>query len=251
MHVEVTDDADVEEFTFQGATIVAETHGAGARTFVLVHGIGMGRKVFVDLIRLLEREATVIAIDLPGYGDAPEPERTPTIERMADLVAAYLRHRVLTDPVLVGHSMGTQVVAEIAVRHPGLSDHIVLAAPTVDDTARSARRQLIRLGRDLLRESPKVLVLGAREYVRAGPHLRRKIRAMLVHRPEDAYPRIRARTLVLRGEDDVVCPDAWCSRVARAIPDAWLASVPDHGHETMISDAGPAWELIRAWLAET
>jgi pimeloyl-ACP methyl ester carboxylesterase len=202
-----TDAGRIEVFAHGGASVVAERRGdaASACTVVLVHGIGMGRKVFADLVPPGERSARG-GPGPAGYGDAPEPTRTPTIERMADLVAAYLRHLGRGPVVLLGHSMGTQVVTETAARHPDTVDRLVLVAPTVDRHHRRALRQLWRLARDLWGESPKVLLLGAREYVRAGPNLRRKMRAMLTHRPEAAYARVSAPTLVVRGESDVVVP---------------------------------------------
>ncbi|MFB7892716.1 alpha/beta fold hydrolase [Microbacterium sp. NPDC056044] len=236
--------ADVERFAHAGATLVAERRGHGDRVYVLIHGIGMGRSVFADLERHLG-DGEVVAFDLPGYGEAPEPRRVLTIERTADLVAAYLRARVRTPGVVIGHSMGAQVALEVAVRHPAVVDRIVLIGPTVDPSARTAPRQLWRLLRDIAVESPKVIALGAREYVRAGPRLRAKFRAMLRHRPEDVLPVVHAPALVVRGEDDLVAPHAWCRDVADALPDGRLAEVPDHGHETMIRDAAPAARLIR------
>ena len=240
----------VERFTHAGATIVAERRGHGDRVYVLVHGIGMGRSVFADLARQLG-DGEVVMLDLPGYGEAPEPPRVLTMERTADLVAAYLRARVRTPAVVVGHSMGAQVALEIAVRHPSVVERIVLVGPTVDPAARTAPRQLGRLLRDIAVESPVVIARGAREYLRAGPRLRAKFRAMLVHRPEDVLARVEVPALVLRGEDDLVAPQAWCRRVAATIPDGRLAEVAGHGHETMIRDAAPAAGLIRAFAAQS
>jgi len=235
---------DVERFAHAGATLVAERRGRREHVYVLIHGIGMGRSVFTDLERHLG-DGEVVAFDLPGYGEAPEPRRVLTIERTADLVAAYLGARVRTPAVLIGHSMGAQVALEVAVRHPALADRIVLIGPTVDPAARTAPRQLWRLLRDIAVESPVVIARGAREYVRAGPRLRAKFRAMLRHRPEDVLPRVRMPALVLRGEDDIVAPQQWCRRVADALPDGRLAEVAGHGHETMIRDAAPAARVIR------
>jgi pimeloyl-ACP methyl ester carboxylesterase len=76
-----TDDGEIESFTHDGASVIAERRGClGIRTLVLIHGIGMGRKVFADLSLRAEEDALVVAIDLPGYGEAPEPPRTPTID---------------------------------------------------------------------------------------------------------------------------------------------------------------------------
>ncbi|WP_460775935.1 alpha/beta fold hydrolase [Microbacterium sp. GXF7504] len=245
------DDALRYAFDHDGATLVVEEQGAGRRVFVLVHGIGMGRTVFAGLVPELIPHGRVIAVDQPGYGEAPEPPRTPTMARTADLVAALLRARARPDAdeiVVIGHSMGTQVAVELAARHPMLVDRLVLLAPTVDVAARTAPAQLLRLGRDLFAESPKVLVVGAREYLRAGPNLRRKLKAMLSHRPEDAYPRVQAPTLVVRGEGDVVCPRPWCASVVSRIPDARLAEIPGHGHETMIRDARPTASLVLGFI---
>ncbi|MDR7113534.1 MULTISPECIES: alpha/beta hydrolase [Microbacterium] len=235
---------EVERFAHAGATLVAERRGRGERVYVLIHGIGMGRSVFADLERHLG-DGEVVAFDLPGYGEAPEPRRVLTIERTADLVAAYLRARVRTPAVVIGHSMGAQVALEVAVRHPALAERIVLIGPTVDPTARTAPRQLWRLLRDIAVESPVVIARGAREYLRAGPRLRAKFRAVLRHRPEDVLPRVRMPALVLRGEDDIVAPQQWCRRIADTLPEGRLAEVAGHGHETMIRDAAPAARVIR------
>lgn len=243
-------DGRLSTFTVDGATLVLEEHGAGERLFVLLHGIGMGRRVFADLTAHLAPHGRVWLIDQPGYGEAPEPPRTPTMERMADFTAALLRDRGATEAVVIGHSMGTQVAVELAVRHPELVSALVLAGPTVDPTARTAPRQLLRLIHDLLVESPRVLLLGAREYLRAGPHLRRKMTAMLAHRPEEAFPRVGAPTLVLRGEVDYVAPREWCARVTELIPDARLKGLDGHGHETLIRDPRPAADRILAFLSD-
>lgn len=237
-------------FDHAGATIVVEEEGAGERTFLLVHGIGMGRRVFREITGLLSPHGLVIAMDLPGYGEAPEPHRTLTIERTADLLAAFLTQRRVRHVTLVGHSMGTQVVTEIAARHPHLAERIVLVAPTVDIAARSRPRQLLRLLRDIAVESPSVVAMGAREFLRAGPHVRKKMRAMLTHRPEDAYPRVTVPALVIRGQHDYVSPGEWSRFVVDLLPVARLAEIDGHGHETLIRDAAPAAERILAFVAE-
>ena len=236
------------EFAFAGATLVVERRGRGEPVFLLIHGIGMGRSVFDDLVSHLDDAAEVVAVDLPGYGEAPEPPLVLTIERTADLVAACLRDQVEESAVIVGHSMGAQVGLELAARHPELVRALVLVGPTVDPVARTARKQLSRLLKDIAVESPRVIAKGAREYVRAGPRLRLKFRAMLAHRPEDVLPRVSAPTLVIRGEDDLVATREWCEEIVAGMPDARLAEVPDHGHETMIRDAAPAAELIAEFV---
>ncbi|MDT0157755.1 alpha/beta hydrolase [Microbacterium sp. ARD32] len=236
------------EFVHGGATLVYEDFGAGERPVVLLHGIGMGRSVYVDFVQRLR--GRVIGLDLPGFGEAPKPARTLTMERHADLVASFLESRGITDAVLLGHSMGSQIAAEVAVRHPEVVSALILAGPTVDSTARSIRAQAGYLLRDLIGERPTVLWRGAREYLRGGPHLFRKMRATIVHEPEKAYPRVRVPTLVVRGSRDPLAPMTWCRRVVELVPDARFTEIPDHGHGTLISDSAAAAEKILEFVSE-
>ncbi|KJQ52462.1 alpha/beta fold hydrolase [Microbacterium sp. SA39] len=231
------------EYEHGGSTLIAEAFGEGDHTFLLLHGIGMGRSVYLDVVQRLK--GRVIALDLPGFGEAPEPTRTLTMERHADLVAAYLRHVDAGPVVVIGHSMGSQIAAELAARHPSLVEGVILAGPTVDKAARNVGSQARYLLTDLVGERPLVIWRGAREYLRGGPHLIRKIRATIVHEPEDAFARIDCPVLVLRGEDDPLAPMSWCRAIIDAIPGADLQIIPDHGHGTLISDSAPAARMIQ------
>ncbi|MDR2998408.1 MAG: alpha/beta hydrolase, partial [Microbacterium sp.] len=144
-------------------------------------------------------------------------------------------------------SMGSQIAAEVAARHPQLVAGLVLAGPTVDSAARNVLSQARYLLVDLLGERPEVLWRGGREYLRGGPHLRRKIRATVVHAPEEAYPRVACPTLVIRGERDPLAPVSWCRKILGAIPGAGLVEIPDHGHGTLISDAELAAAAITSF----
>ncbi len=240
-------EASLVEFSRDEATLIAESFGDGRRPFVLLHGIGMGRSVYIDLVAHLP--GRVIGIDLPGFGEAPEPAEPLSMPAHAEVVAAFLRERGERDALVIGHSMGSQIAVELAARHPDLVGGLVLAGPTVDTAARSIRQQALYLLRDLLGERPTVLWRGAREYLRGGPQLIKKMRATIEHRPEEALARVQCPTLVLRGESDPLAPERWCRDILAAVPDSRLETIPDHGHGTLISDAAPAARLIADFAA--
>ena len=241
--------ASVTDFEHGGATLVTEDFGTGARPYVLIHGIGMGRSVYLDFVEQLP--GRIIALDLPGFGEAPEPARTLTMARHADLIAAFLREIDVSNAVIIGHSMGSQIGAELAARHPAFVDGLVLAGPTVNSAARSVWEQATYLLRDLIGERPIVLWRGAREYLRGGPHLIRKIRATVVHEPEKAYAQVKCPVLVMRGERDPLAPASWCRQITALVPGrAEMCEIPDHGHGTLLSDARPAAEFITEFAAK-
>jgi pimeloyl-ACP methyl ester carboxylesterase len=164
---------------------LTETAGPGDRVFVLVHGIGMGRAVFDDLAAALAARGRVLAFDLPGFGDSPEPGTAMSLETTAAVVADAVAQQVPDGAIWVGHSMGTQIVAEAAVQRPELVRALVLIAPTVDAAARTAPRQVWHMVRDLAGESPRVLAIGLWQYAKTSPAwFARKLRFMLAHHLE-------------------------------------------------------------------
>ena len=224
--------------------------GGHARTVVLVHGIGMGQQYFGLLRAELARSFDVIAIDLPGFGESPEPTRAASMEECGALVAGVLRDLEIGPVVAVGHSMGTQVVSELAVQAPDLVELLVLIAPTVDRRRRSKRIQSARLLLDLLNDPPIVGIVGLRMYLQAGPRwFLKQFDAMLAHHLEDVAGRIAAPTLVIRGSSDVVVPRRWAREIARRIPDAIEREARGKGHEAMITGAEPVSRMIVDFVA--
>nr|WP_269453750.1 alpha/beta hydrolase [Pseudoclavibacter sp. 13-3] len=228
--------------------------GASAsRSFVVLHGIGMAGNTFVGLAERLSAEGEVWAPDMPGFGDSPERPTPLSIPQTADLLARWMLVAGVRTPVtLVGHSMGTQVAAEICVRHPQLVDRLVLMAPTVDASARSATAQALRMADDLRDDSLRVLGLGLANYVKVGPKwFADKLGIMLDHRIEQVLPDVRVPTLVLRGSEDRVCPDPWVRHCAQLTPGASFVQLPGVGHETMIANPALAAQAILDFLRAT
>ncbi|MGO3146782.1 MAG: alpha/beta fold hydrolase [Leucobacter sp.] len=226
-----------------------EVCGAGAETFVMLHGIGMGRIVFNEVDEVLANAGRVVAVDLPGFGDSPEPGSAATLEETAGVIADFIRDETPGPVVLVGHSMSTQIAAEIACRHPQLVRALVLIAPTVNRYERTAAKQAMRMAQDLTGEGPKVLFLGLWEYAKTSPiWFLNKLKFMLGHKLEDICAEIKAPTLVLRGETDRVCPRDWVAEIAEAIPNSEMAEIADRGHEAIIKSPEPVATMILDFL---
>ncbi len=235
------DDLAVVIKEFSSASGVA----TDARPFVLVHGIGVSSRYFHPAAAQLSRFGRVYLVDLPGYGAAPDPRRDVGIADHARVLARFLQEAGIVNPVLVGHSMGSQVVAELAVDYPGLSDRLVLMAPTMDRRARTLPRAALRLGLDMFREplSSNFVVLSD-YFVRCGiPYYLRQLPHLLNDRPEERLPLIAAKTLVLRGDHDLVCPEDWALELTALLPHGSFATV-EGPHVVMFTDPGTVAERI-------
>ena len=203
--------------------------GPEARTYVLVHGIGVSSRYFRPLAAQLAKSGRVFLIDLPGYGAAPDPRRDVTIADHADVLAGFLTQLQVDDPVIVGHSWGAQVVSMLAERHPGIPRTVVMLSPTLEPSARTVGKAIGHLLLDAMRERPVVFGIAVTDYlVRCGPrYLLKQIPHMLADRPEDRVPAHRAHTLVVNGDRDPIVSTPWARALADAHPDGEFHEV--HG----------------------
>jgi abhydrolase domain-containing protein 6 len=100
---------------------------------VLVHGFTGAKENWLPLMREMARDYRLIAPDLPGWGDserlgAADYGASAQVERLAAFLRALPEMTGTDGPpaLLVGHSMGGQIVGLLAARHPELVDRIAL-----------------------------------------------------------------------------------------------------------------------------
>src|SRR5262245_58847981 len=119
---------------------------------VVVHGLGVSGRYMVPLMPCLAGEFRTIAPDLPGFGRSDEPREPLGPAALADALAAWMAASGLAEAALLGNSLGCQVIAHLAGRHPERASRVVLVSPTMDPSAPSPVGQVARLLRDVPRE---------------------------------------------------------------------------------------------------
>lgn len=200
-------------------------------TFVLVHGIGVSPRYYDRLARQLGAHGLVYSVELPGFGKTPRPGRAVSIEEFAALLRAFSATYNLVNPVLVGHSMGTQIVTETAIQDPTLTDRVVLLGAVVDPQAPTAFAQGFRLTRDMLVEPPSSNWIVATDYLRCGPRWYfTELPVMLGYRLEERLPLLEASALIVRGARDPVAPAEWNQRITELVPRATRIDFPKSAH---------------------
>ena len=89
------------------------------------------------LAEALAGEFTVVAMDLPGYGNSHALVGSPTLADYADAVAANLGALGIDRCHLYGRHTGAQVALEIGIRHPERVVNVVLdGLPLLEDAQR-------------------------------------------------------------------------------------------------------------------
>ena len=212
-------------------TVVLGEGATNLPTFVLVHGLGMSGRYMMPTANLLAVHGTVYVPDLPGFGRSDKPRQPLAISELADALAGWMESHGITNSIVIGNSLGAQVIVDFAVRHPGRLQRAVLVAPTIDPAARRISTQMLRLLTDVWREPASLYGIGAMDYIRSG--LRRCVRTLrgaLTDPIVEKLPLMRCPVLIIRGELDPIVPQTWVERAAQLIPEGRLVVIPAAAH---------------------
>ena len=212
------------------ARLRTRAHSTGLPV-VLVHGFGIASSYSIPLAARLSPHAPVYVPELPGHGRSSHDVRPPDIPELADALAAWTDAMRLKPVVLIGHSLGCQIIAEMAWRHPDRVAGLVLIGPTSDPSARTIAQQLGRIALSWLFERPTLAAWMLVDYARAGIRvLWTEQASMLAHHVEEILPRVDAPALVLRGQRDAVAPQRWAETVSHLLGAPAPSVIPGWGH---------------------
>ncbi|HQZ45883.1 MAG TPA: alpha/beta hydrolase [Usitatibacteraceae bacterium] len=259
-------------FIVQGYPAYAYT---GGRPFdpklpaiVFLHGAALDHSVWQWQARYFAHHGfSVLAVDLPGHGRSPGAIR-PTIEALADWVAALIEASCEERAHVVGHSMGSLVALDTAIRHPRRVDRLALLGAAVpmavgeaflaaakDDSAAAFDMQSVwgharhvMLGASAV---PGTTLYGASRHLvaRARPGVQyADLAACNAYAPTpEALRGLKAATLVVAGRRDAMTPWKAGQALAREIPEATFTLL-DAGHAMTAESPREVLQALRAHL---
>ena len=83
---------------------------------LLIHGLGGSIGSWDTVADALAAERELVIVDLPGFGQTPPLPGRPSIDRLADAIAAFLDRQELKGVAVAGSSMGGRLALELARR---------------------------------------------------------------------------------------------------------------------------------------
>jgi sigma-B regulation protein RsbQ len=231
-----------------GLQVHYEIEGTGPQCIIFVHGFRNSTESWQPVRDRLDGQTfTACFVDLPGCGrsDAPVSWERCTIESYAGVVDELCATLGMTNPVVVGHSLGGAIAIRLALDHAHLPRALVLVAPAstrgFDFVADGADEALInatpeearRFARAAFHVPPDedafeelmAAVLAARH-----AHIEGAVRSMRDFHVLDALAKITAPTLIVAGDRDRHVPIRSTLTTAAAIPRALVHIFHNVGH---------------------
>lgn len=269
---------DAFPVTLRGGPVSVVRRGQGTPV-VLVHGIPLSLLTWRHTLDTLARYATVVALDLRGFGMSAKPAGTYGVVEHARVVRDLLDALQLAPAAVVGSSYGAAVALTLASEWPEQVTRLLLVNPVCYPGGRHGIERFVRIGlaatcaRRVLRHSTlgrACLANGLRRsYVD-----RREVTPELV----DAYyglltqaggersfvttlqnlsladvarraPRVVHPVLIVRGDQDRVVPASHADRLAEDIPQAVVRVLPGGGHLAHEEESERVNQLIAQFLA--
>lgn len=242
-----------------GLDYYVEVTGSGP-PLVLLHGFTGSAAGWARHVDAYSREFTCVTVDLPGHGEtaAPADPARYAMERVVEDLALLCTRLDFTRAAWLGYSMGGRLALGVGVLAPDVVSALVLegAAPGLSDAAERAARVAsdealaVRLERDgivpFIDFWERLPLFATQE--RLPDELRAGLRRQrLMNNPiglanslrgmgQGAQPafgdrlgEVRAPVLLLAGEEDTKFR-ALAAEMAKALPDARYALIPDAGH---------------------
>ncbi len=95
---------------------------------LLVHGLGGSWQNWLEQIPHLGRSHRVIAVDLPGFGNSPEPQWEISMPAYGRFLRDFCERLGLETCPLIGSSMGGFIGTELAINEPDRVERLVLVS---------------------------------------------------------------------------------------------------------------------------
>ncbi|HUP75304.1 MAG TPA: alpha/beta fold hydrolase [Acidimicrobiales bacterium] len=260
-----------------GQDLFYEVHGEGPPLMLLM-GIGYDSSLWtLQQVPVLSTHFSVVLLDNRDAGRSSRAVHPYSIADMADDVAGVLDALDIHRTHLLGLSMGSMIGMEFALRHADRLDRLVLAGPGAAP-ARSAADP-ISIWNWVKANNPSGEVFGGQQltWLFSSAFLRnqkavQKTIALLASNPNpvepDAYDRqaqaylhfdaldrlggIKAPTLVIVGEQDLLTPPWVAREVAEGIPGARFEIVTGDAssHVLPLERPDDFNQLVMSFLAE-
>jgi pimeloyl-ACP methyl ester carboxylesterase len=244
----------------RGIKVYYEVHGRkDGVALVLLHGGGSTIDVtFGRVLPIFAGSRRVIAVEEQGHGRTTDRDGPVTFEGSADDVAALLRHLKVEKADIFGFSNGASVALQLAIRHPELVRKLVFASSmTKKDGARPQLWEFI--AKADFSNMPQPL---KDAFLRVNPD-ENQLKTMhdkdaarmrgFKDVPDDLVRSVRAPTLVVIGDQDIVKPEH-AIELTRLIEGARLLVLPgghgDYLGEAVMSQGESRYPELTARLVE-
>ena len=233
-------------YTVGDRTIHYWEMAGGPARIVFIHGTPGDWKAWAGYLAdpRLRAAATLIALDRPGFGASDPGRMAPAMAEQARLTEPLLRGAG-APALVVGHSLGGPIAAELALDYPDEVRGAVLVAPSIDPATEQPRWYNEAMTWRLVRWlAPAEFAWSNEEIMPLADELKRM---------DGRWKTLRVPVTVVQGMQDELVDPRTADYARRVLPAALgeVLVVPDQGHFVLWKRPALIVDQILATLARS
>lgn len=244
-----------------------EKSGSGP-AIILIHGFPMNRQVWDQFELAFTDRFTVFTPDLPGFGASEIIPGDFSLRDVAALMNDWISSEQLTNPVLIGHSLGGYVALEMIRRNPEKFRGLVLFHSTAyadSSEKKESRTKVLKFIDENgvlaftsnfiepLFFNPSHPAIPFVKSITIGAHInavKGYTKAMRDRRDNTSvFSELNKPTLILGGDSDKGIPPESLFEQGRKRPEVSVSILPDAAHMGMFEGKDEAIQQISDFLS--
>ncbi|MDR2533041.1 MAG: alpha/beta hydrolase [Oscillospiraceae bacterium] len=230
---------------------------------LLLHGWGCRGGTYQEIIGSLSSRFRIIAPDLPGFGDSPEPSEAWGVGDYAALIKAFCEKLNLHNITFFGHSLGCRIIIKLLADGRAESSvpqgKVVLTGAAGIKSRKSLPRKIktcvFKTGKLFLKPFPRLFLKlqnrsGSADYRAASPMMRSCLVKIVNEDLTPLLPGVDREVLLIWGENDDQTPLSDGLLMERKMPNAGLAVIKNAGHYAFFDQPEQFGRILDSYLGD-
>ncbi len=228
---------------------------------ILMHGWGCSLETLRSIAATASATHRVINIDLPGFGQSPEPDSIWGVEDYTRLIEKLVSELNIKNPTLIGHSFGGRISILFSSRNP--VDKVILVDAAGIKPHRPLKYFLKVYSFKTMKWAAKTFLPkdkanafiekrrnrhGSADYNSASSRMKAILSRVVNEDLKNVMPSISAPTLLIWGENDTATPLSDAKQMEKLIPEAGLVSFAGAGHYSFLDNPGGFRAVLSSFL---
>jgi 3-oxoadipate enol-lactonase len=251
----------MDTIEINGIRLAYDRRGKGT-PLVLLHGYPLDRRLWDDVLPLLEDQFDLIVPDLRGFGGSSTVDSFYAMEDIASDIAGLLDFLGIQKTAIAGHSMGGYVALAFARLYPERITGLGLVSTQVLADTPAKREDRFKTAAEVADKGPASVVEAMAPKFTKDPRLQEFARSSMELQQPAAYigalkamgervdstpllETIHYPVVIVHGDADNLIPIDRAREVKAALPDAYFVEIGGAGHMPMMEAKEKTAEALR------
>lgn len=226
------------KFNYESVNYCYYKVGNGDTSVLVLHGWGSKIESWQKFFEHADKENyTYYFIEMPGFGDSPNPPKAWTVSDYKDFVKTFIKSLQKDIPYLLVHSFGGRIAIKLLNEKHSFSKAIFVGAAGIKPKLALHKRIVKKLSPFFkMLAKPKVLkkfvykLLGSTDYIEAEGTLKQTFVNVIEEDLSELIPNIKIPVKLVWGKHDSYTPLSMGKKMNTLIADSSLTIIEEARH---------------------